>query len=86
MGPRNTKKFLFENRESFIRLSEIIKEADTVKRNKYDKYTPEVRALAIELLEQWIKTEFALSGEDNIQLPTKNDDNLYLRLEEEAFK
>ena len=84
MNVTQTNKFIFENREAFLRLSDIIKEVDTVRKNRYDQYTPEVRALAIELLETWIKTEFALSREDNLPLPTRDVDNIYRRLEEEA--
>lgn len=80
MVPRKTRQFLFENQDAFIRLSEIIKEVDTVRENRFDKYPVEVRRLAIELLETWIKNEFALSGED-VKLPVKDVDNIYRRLE-----
>ena len=80
MGPRKTRQFPFENQDAFIRLSDIIKEVDTVRENRFDRYPVEVRRLAIELLEIWIKNEFALSGED-IKLPQKDVDNIYRRLE-----
>lgn len=78
-----SQRFLHENRESLLRLSDILKEADTVKENGYSEYTPRERALAIELTERWIKEAFALSREDST-LPTRDVDNIYLRLEKDG--
>lgn len=50
MGPRQQRKFIEDNRDALIRLTDILKEADPVKENVWTiKYPPEVRRLAIEL-------------------------------------
>lgn len=85
MGPRQQRKFIEENRDSLIRLTDILKEVDTVRENVWTiKYPPEVRSLAIELVELWIKKEFDL--DETVRLPKKEDEGLYRRLERETYE
>ena len=85
MNKRETLDFLQNYRDEFILLSDIIKEVDTVRENHYSKYSVEARQLAIELTERWIKEVFALSWDDSVTLPTKDEPSLYVRLEEDLF-
>lgn len=85
MGIRTQKKFIEENRDALIRLTDILKEVDTVKENQWTiKYAPEVRKLAIELVELWIKKEFDL--EETVKIPVREEEGLYRRLEREAYE
>lgn len=85
MGVRIQKKFIEENRDALIRLTDILKEADTVKENIWTlKYPPEARRLAIELVELWIKREFDL--DETVRLPKNEDEGLYRRLERETYE
>ncbi len=85
MGPRQQRKFIEENRDSLIRLTDILKEVDTVRENVWTiKYPPEARRLAIELVELWVKREFDL--DETVRLPKNEDEGLYRRLEREAYE
>ena len=85
MGPIKQRKFIEDNRDALIRLTDILKEADTVRENVWTiKYPPEVRLLAVELVELWIKKEFDL--DESVRLPKKEDEGLYRRLEREAYE
>lgn len=83
MKKQESLDFVENNREALVALSEILLEADTVRKNSYEKYSPEVRALAIELVERWIKGVFALQEE--VDLPKAEQSNLYIRLDEERY-
>lgn len=83
MNKKESLDFVEQHRSILIALSDILLEADTVRENNYKKFSPEVRALAIELVERWIKGVFAFS--EDVNLPEGNRTNLYLRLEDERF-
>jgi hypothetical protein len=83
MKKQESLDFIENNREALITLSEILLAADTVRPNSYSKYSPEVRALAIELVEKWIKGVFAFA--EDVSLPEKERDSLYTRLEAENY-
>lgn len=83
MKKQESLDFVDNNRSALIALSEILLEADTVRNNSYSKYSPEVRALAIELVEKWIKGVFAFAEE--VDLPKQEGSNLYIRIEEERY-
>lgn len=85
MTKQKTQDFLTEYRAQFLKLSEILREVDTVKKNHYSEYTPEARALAIELVERWIKDCFGLAGDADTLLPLPEERNTFLHIEEEAL-
>ena len=83
MNKQESLDFVENNRSALIALSEIILEADTVREGNYKRYNPEVRELAIELVERWIKGVFAFA--EDIELPQADRTNLYIRLDEERY-
>lgn len=83
MGPRQSYKFLNDNREAFIKLTAILREADTVRANAYDKYSPEVRKLAIELTERWITEVFNIAKEGKLELPKEEAKGVFFSLEDD---
>ena len=64
--PQKCNNFIRDNRDVLILLGEKLRLLDTVKENKYSKYTEESRRMAIEIVEDWISDvwNIAFSSED----------------------
>lgn len=61
LGPRQAKEFIEKNRDSLVLLGEILKDADSVQSQRYARYSFESRALAIEMVEEWVKQVFGIA-------------------------
>lgn len=67
--------FFKDNKKAVEVLSKIIKEADSIKSETYADYDPEVRKLAISLVERWLQEVFDIENLD--ELPEQQDDDIY---------
>ncbi len=77
MQEHTAKKFLQDNADDLILLSEKIEAARKI--NPEHEYSEKSRALAIELVEVWISEVFGFT--EGTVLPKPPEDNIYRRLQ-----
>lgn len=78
--PRKAHKFILENKDILVLLGKKMREIDTVKENRYTKYSEESRRMALEIVEGWISEvwNIAFSREDVYE----EENELYRIIEE----
>lgn len=78
--PRKCHQFILDNKDVLILLGKRMREIDTVKENRYTKYSEESRRMALEIVEGWISEvwNIAFSREDVYE----EENELYRIIEE----
>lgn len=85
LSKRAAKKFLEDNKEALVFLSEKVRQLEKGRNTKYCRFSQDARWLAAELIEEFITECFGIAYTAEMELPFESD-NLYLRLDEQVRK